>query len=258
MSNTNAESFDCARRAAASRAAAVLRLLLPQRCELCVARTGGALLCDACAESLPRVAAACPVCALPSTRAAHAARVLRSRRPTPAPLPHSPMRFRSIDCSSASSTAAASRSPSGPAPRSPPPCAPRSRAGWVAAGRIASSPFRSRRRASASAASTRRAKSRRASPAAPGCRSRRRSRGSPPGRRRRRCHGRSATGMCAAPSPCAPPVRGARIALVDDVMTTGATLAEAVAHAAGRRRRTGRMLGRRAHAAALTTATGPP
>ena len=40
--------------------------LLPQRCELCVARTDGALLCDACARSLPRIAAACPVCALPS------------------------------------------------------------------------------------------------------------------------------------------------------------------------------------------------
>ena len=58
MSNTNAESFDCA--------AAIARLVLPQRCELCVAGTDGALLCAACVLSLPRIAAACPVCALPS------------------------------------------------------------------------------------------------------------------------------------------------------------------------------------------------
>jgi hypoxanthine phosphoribosyltransferase len=47
------------------------------------------------------------------------------------------------------------------------------------------------------------------------------------------------------------PACGARIALVDDVMTTGATLAEAsrTLPSAGAERR---MLGRRAHAAALT------
>lgn len=66
MSNTNAEAFDCAAAGGVTRAAAILRLLLPQRCELCVGRTRGALLCDACAEALPRVGAACPVCALPS------------------------------------------------------------------------------------------------------------------------------------------------------------------------------------------------
>jgi len=42
------------------------RFALPQRCELCVARTKGTLLCDECERSLPRVAAACPVCGLPS------------------------------------------------------------------------------------------------------------------------------------------------------------------------------------------------
>jgi len=68
LSNTNAETFDCAAAGGVARAAAILRLLLPQRCELCVGRTRGALLCDACAEALPRVGAACPVCALPSAR----------------------------------------------------------------------------------------------------------------------------------------------------------------------------------------------
>jgi ComF family protein len=68
LSNANAESFDCDVVDGAARVAAILRLLLPQRCELCVGRTGGALLCAACAESLPRVGAACPVCALPSAR----------------------------------------------------------------------------------------------------------------------------------------------------------------------------------------------
>jgi len=45
---------------------AAARLALPQRCELCVARTEGGLLCDACERSLPRIDAPCPVCALPS------------------------------------------------------------------------------------------------------------------------------------------------------------------------------------------------
>jgi ComF family protein len=41
------------------------RLALPQRCELCVASAGGALLCARCSASLPRLPAACEVCALP-------------------------------------------------------------------------------------------------------------------------------------------------------------------------------------------------
>ena len=67
-------------------------------------------------------------------------------------------------------------------------------------------------------------------------------------RRRPRCRGPRAAATCAARSRCADPVRGARIALVDDVMTTGATLAEAsrVLMDGGRRAR--RVLGRRANA----------
>jgi ComF family protein len=66
LSNVNAESFDCDPVRVTSRVAAIPRLLLPQCCELCAARTCGSLLCAACAEALPRVGAACPVCALPS------------------------------------------------------------------------------------------------------------------------------------------------------------------------------------------------
>lgn len=43
--------------------------LLPQDCLLCAASSGADLLCPACAADLPRLpAAACPRCALPSTR----------------------------------------------------------------------------------------------------------------------------------------------------------------------------------------------
>ena len=74
LSNTDAEAFDCgtprgARRASigAGIAASLAHSMLPQRCELCVARTCGGLLCAACDEDLPRIPAACPTCALPSS-----------------------------------------------------------------------------------------------------------------------------------------------------------------------------------------------
>ena len=74
MSNTDAEAFDCGTRRGARPASIAARLAaglagsaLPQCCELCVARTDGALLCAACAADLPRIAVACPVCALPSS-----------------------------------------------------------------------------------------------------------------------------------------------------------------------------------------------
>ena len=44
-----------------------VRLALPQQCVLCAADAGSALLCGACAAALPVVAQACPVCALPAT-----------------------------------------------------------------------------------------------------------------------------------------------------------------------------------------------
>ena len=42
------------------------RRALPQRCELCAAASGSDLVCEACARDLPRVGPACPVCALPA------------------------------------------------------------------------------------------------------------------------------------------------------------------------------------------------
>jgi ComF family protein len=41
------------------------RRALPQRCELCAAPSGNELVCEACARDLPRIGPACPVCALP-------------------------------------------------------------------------------------------------------------------------------------------------------------------------------------------------
>lgn len=46
---------------------ALLRRALPQACVLCTASSGDALLCTACTAAMPRVGAACPRCALPST-----------------------------------------------------------------------------------------------------------------------------------------------------------------------------------------------
>ena len=43
------------------------RSALPQRCELCVADCGDELLCGPCAVELPRLTAACPACALPTS-----------------------------------------------------------------------------------------------------------------------------------------------------------------------------------------------
>lgn len=45
----------------------LLRTTLPQGCALCAANTGSALVCAACAASIPRLPQACPCCALPST-----------------------------------------------------------------------------------------------------------------------------------------------------------------------------------------------
>jgi ComF family protein len=52
---------------AASAGLAALRHALPQACALCRADSGDALLCTACRAGLPHVVAACPRCALPSS-----------------------------------------------------------------------------------------------------------------------------------------------------------------------------------------------
>ena len=62
MSNFLTHTFDNVRKRAQSAA----RLALPQRCELCAGASAAALLCAACERDLPRIANACPVCALPS------------------------------------------------------------------------------------------------------------------------------------------------------------------------------------------------
>jgi len=50
-----------------SRAAGLLSILLPQDCQLCAAASGAAMLCRGCRDSLPRTGATCcPRCAMPS------------------------------------------------------------------------------------------------------------------------------------------------------------------------------------------------
>ena len=75
MSNPATAAFDSAvgarsaarrgLRALAGGAARILRSSLPQTCTLCAANAGDALICAACAAALPRLPAVCPVCALP-------------------------------------------------------------------------------------------------------------------------------------------------------------------------------------------------
>jgi ComF family protein len=68
-------------RAAATRAAAMLRAALPQRCALCAGEAGDALVCPACTAALPALSSACPVCALPCPAGATCGACLR--RPPP-------------------------------------------------------------------------------------------------------------------------------------------------------------------------------
>ena len=74
MSNQVTETFDCSdaempdrvHRSMRVRFMRCARLALPQHCELCAAYSGERLVCGACSADLPRLRAACPVCALPS------------------------------------------------------------------------------------------------------------------------------------------------------------------------------------------------
>jgi ComF family protein len=59
----------------------MLRTALPQRCALCAAASGPLLVCAACAADLPTVTTACPVCALPAKRAALCAGCLSAPPP---------------------------------------------------------------------------------------------------------------------------------------------------------------------------------
>jgi ComF family protein len=62
LSNFLASAFDSVRRGARD----VARLALPQRCELCVSACGADLVCDSCMHDLPWLLSACPICALPT------------------------------------------------------------------------------------------------------------------------------------------------------------------------------------------------
>jgi ComF family protein len=63
LSNFLTSTFDSVRRGALDAA----RLALPQRCELCAAVSGTDLVCGACTRALPWLTSACPVCALPTS-----------------------------------------------------------------------------------------------------------------------------------------------------------------------------------------------
>jgi ComF family protein len=62
LSNFLGNALDSFRRGAID----VARRALPQRCELCAGTSGSEVLCRGCARSLPRLGPACPVCALPN------------------------------------------------------------------------------------------------------------------------------------------------------------------------------------------------
>jgi len=63
------------------RVAGACRAALPQACALCVAPAGDALVCPACAAALPRLPQACPVCGLPGAGACVCGRCLRHPPP---------------------------------------------------------------------------------------------------------------------------------------------------------------------------------
>jgi len=71
LSNARAPKFDSPVQAAARRflthcVAASLRTALPQACVLCTAASGQALLCAECIEAMPRIPSPCPLCAVAS------------------------------------------------------------------------------------------------------------------------------------------------------------------------------------------------
>lgn len=197
------------------------RLALPQRCELCVAAAGGALICPRCSAALPRLPVACEVCALPSAGGAICGACLARAPPYAAVVAALVYAFpvdRLLQQLN-STTVADSRSRIGQRPCLQRPSRRRSRAALRISRPIASSHCRSPRRASASEASTRPGRSLRGS--------RRHSCASRAVLPRLRCRGAARSQRARRVRRRGRAVRGASIAPVDDVMTTGATLAEA-------------------------------
>ena len=71
LSNFRGVSFDSLLRPASLRRAAraartALQRLLPQACALCAGACGNALVCAACVIALPRITSPCPTCGLPT------------------------------------------------------------------------------------------------------------------------------------------------------------------------------------------------
>lgn len=66
LSNPARRKLDSALRAVRAPAVQALARLLPQRCALCGARAGVAVLCESCRVALPALPLPCPVCAQPS------------------------------------------------------------------------------------------------------------------------------------------------------------------------------------------------
>jgi len=73
LSNFRTKTLDCGiprsrplRSSWSRRLLDAARLTLPQRCALCVAPAADGLLCNPCAADLPRIIGACPACALPA------------------------------------------------------------------------------------------------------------------------------------------------------------------------------------------------
>ncbi len=82
MSNPQARSFDSVTRQGLRRGIVrAARAALPQRCALCVAPAHNALLCRDCARALERLPAACPRCALPTAGGAICGACLRAPPP---------------------------------------------------------------------------------------------------------------------------------------------------------------------------------
>ena len=77
LSNVPGSKFDIARASRAGggarlfeRMRAALQAALPQACALCATPSGNAMICSACAASMPTIGDACPRCALASPRGA--------------------------------------------------------------------------------------------------------------------------------------------------------------------------------------------
>jgi ComF family protein len=65
LSNFLSGAFDRALARVRFGAIGAARHALPQRCELCAAPSGGDLVCATCTGELPRIDPSCPICALP-------------------------------------------------------------------------------------------------------------------------------------------------------------------------------------------------